>query len=113
MKSRPAPGPRLAGRCACLSLAHEKRPGGAGPSCTRPSPRQRLAAGAAGVAAGALQPTEPAPPGVEAAEGTEDAVAGACDAVLAAVSGSSGTMSRATMLMILMSGFTAGPAVSL
>ena len=33
--------------------------------------------------------------------------------VVAAVIGSKGTMSRATMLMILISGLTAGPAVSL
>src|SRR5512132_379332 len=35
------------------------------------------------------------------------------DTLVAAVTGSSGTISSATMLMILISGLTAGPAVSL
>ena len=39
--------------------------------------------------------------------------AGSVEADVAAVIGSSGTISSATMLMILISGLTAGPAVSL
>ena len=61
------------------------------------------AAGAAGMAAGC------------AAAGAVAAAGAACEAagLVAALIGSSGTISSATRLMILISGFTAGPAVSL
>src|SRR5574337_208192 len=100
---------RHAGRRAAASAAVPAEPMAASARAAQARGPQGLQFDAAEAAGGAAASVA----GAEAAGAT--AAAGACAwwPPLAAGTGSSGTISSATMLMILISGLTAGPAVSL